>query len=72
MIVTSESIVIPQSKSAIIENKQAIRYLAGQERMCRLSGVAQRITPQLLTIFDLETRTCTEFARLPCSHGQHW
>ena len=32
---------IPQSKSTIIKNKYAIRYLAGQERMCRLSGMAQ-------------------------------
>ena len=28
----------PQSKSTIINNKHAIRYLASQERMCRLSG----------------------------------
>ena len=37
-----------QSKSTIIKNKYAIRCLAGQERMCRLSGMEQRITPQLL------------------------
>ena len=42
--------VIPQSKSIIIKNKYALRYLAGQERMCRMSGMAQRITPQLLKL----------------------
>ena len=41
---------IPQSKSSIIKNKYAIRYLAGQERMCRLSFMAKRITPQLLNL----------------------
>ena len=41
---------VPQSKSTIIKNKYAIRYLAGQEKMCRLSGMAQRITPQLLEL----------------------
>ena len=38
---------VPQSKSTVIKNKYAILYLAGQEKMCRLSGMAQRITPQL-------------------------
>ena len=41
---------VPQSKSTIVKNKYAIRYLTGQEKMCRLSGVAQRITPQLLEL----------------------
>ena len=41
---------VPQSKSTIIKNKHAIRYLAGQEEMCRLSDMAQRITPQLLQL----------------------
>ena len=41
---------IPQSKSTIIKNKYTIRDLAGQEKMCRLSGMAQRITPQLLQL----------------------
>ena len=41
---------VPQSKSTIIKNKYAIRYLAGQEMMRRLSGMAQRITPQLLQL----------------------
>ena len=41
---------IPQSRSTIIKNKYVIRYLAGQERMCRLSGMAQRLTPQLLNL----------------------
>ena len=41
---------VPQSKSTIIKNKYAMRYLAGQEKMCRLSGMAQRITPQLLQL----------------------
>ena len=41
---------VPQSKSTIIKNKCAIHYLAGQERMCRLSGMAQRITPRLLSL----------------------
>ena len=41
---------VPQSKSTIIKNKYAVRYLAGQEKMCRLSGMAQRITPQLLQL----------------------
>ena len=40
----------PQSKSTIIKNKHASRYLAGQEKMCRLSGMAQRITPELLQL----------------------
>ena len=42
--------VDPQSKSTLINHKYALRYLAGQERMCRMSGVAQRITPQLLNL----------------------
>ena len=41
---------VPQSKSTIIKNKYAVRYLAGQEKMCRLSGMAQRITPQSLQL----------------------
>ena len=41
---------IPQSKSTIIKKRYAIRYLAGQERMCRVSGMAQRITPELLNL----------------------
>ena len=44
---------VPQSKSTIIKNKYAIRYLAGPGRprkMRRLSGMAQRITPQLLQL----------------------
>ena len=41
---------IPQSKSTIIKNKCALRYLAGQKRMCKMSGMAQRITPQLLNL----------------------
>ena len=40
----------PEAKSSIIKNKYAIRYLAGQEKMCRLSGMAQRITPELLQL----------------------
>ena len=39
-----------QSKSTIIKKRYALRYLAGQERMCRISGMAQRITPQLLNL----------------------
>ena len=31
-------------------NKYALRYLARQERVCRMSGMAQRITPQLLKL----------------------
>ena len=41
---------IPQSESTIIKNKYAMRYLSGQERICRMSGMAQRITPQLLNL----------------------
>ena len=41
---------VPQSKSTIIKKKYAIFYLAGQEKMCRLSVMAQRITPQLLNL----------------------
>ena len=33
---------IPEPKSTIIKNKYAVRYLAGQEKMCRLSGMAQK------------------------------
>ena len=40
----------PEAKSAIIKNKYAVRYLAGQEKVCRLSGVAQNITPELLQL----------------------
>ena len=40
---------IPQSKSTV-KNKYALRYLAEQERMCRMSGMAQRIAPQLLSL----------------------
>ena len=41
---------IAESKSSIIKNKYAVRYLAGQEKMCRLSGMAQKITPELLRL----------------------
>ena len=41
---------MPESKSTIIKNKYAVRYLAGKEKMRRLSGMAQRITPQLLQL----------------------
>ena len=40
----------PEPKSTIIKNKYAVRYLAGQEKMCRLSGMAQKITPELLQL----------------------
>ena len=40
----------PEAKSTIIKNKHAVRYLAGQEKMCRLSGMAQNITPELLQL----------------------
>ena len=40
----------PEAKSTIIKNKYAVRYLAGQEKMCRLSGMAQNITPNLLQL----------------------
>ena len=40
----------PDAKSTIIKNKYAIRYLAGQEKMCRLSGMAQNITAELLQL----------------------
>ena len=33
----------PQSKNIIIKKKYVLRYLAGQERVCRVSGMAQRI-----------------------------
>ena len=35
---------------SIAKDKCALRYLAGQEHMCRMSGMAQRITPQLLNL----------------------
>ena len=41
---------VPQSKSTVAKDKYAIRYLAGQEKMCRLSGMAQRIAPQSLRL----------------------
>ena len=41
---------IPQPRSTIIKIKYALRYLAGQERTRRMSGMAQRITPQLLNL----------------------
>ena len=40
----------PEPKSTIIKNKYAVRYLAGQEKMCRLAGMAQKITPELLQL----------------------
>ena len=40
----------PDAKSTIIKNKYAVRYLAGQEKMCRLSSMAQNITPELLQL----------------------
>ena len=40
----------PEAKSTIIKSKYAVRYLAGQEKMCRLSGMAQNITPELLQL----------------------
>ena len=55
---------IPQSKSTIIKNKYAIRYLAGQERMCRLSGMAQRITPHFLNL-----RSIRQSAGMPMPLG---
>ena len=39
----------PEAKSTIIKNKYAVFYLAGQEKMCRLSGLAH-ITPELLQL----------------------
>ena len=44
---------IPQSKSTS-KNKYALRYIAGQERMCRMSGMAQRIAPRLLNVRSRE------------------
>ena len=41
---------VPEPKSTIIKNKYAVRYLAGQEKMCRLSSMAQKITPELLQL----------------------
>ena len=40
----------PEPKSTIIKNKYAVRYLAAQEKMCRLSGMAQKIAPELLQL----------------------
>ena len=40
----------PEAKSTIVKNKYVVRYLAGQEKMCRLSGMAQNITPELLQL----------------------
>ena len=41
---------IPEAKSSIIKYKYAVRYVTGQEKMCRLSGMAQRIAPELLQL----------------------
>ena len=41
---------IPEAKSTIIKNKHAVRYLAGQEKMRKLSGMAQNLTPELLQL----------------------
>ena len=49
----------------IIKNKYAIRYLADCQawrRRLQLSCYSS----------DRETRTCTEFSRLHCTHGQRW
>ena len=40
----------PEAKSTIIKSKYAVRYLAGQKKMCRLSGMAQNISPELLQL----------------------
>ena len=48
---------IPQSKSPIIKNEYALRYLAGQERMCRTSGMARRLTLQLLNLRSRDQAT---------------
>ena len=47
---SSRERIIPEAKSTVIKNKYAIRYLASQEKMRRLSRVAQRITPELLQL----------------------
>ena len=60
---------IPQSKSTIIKNKYVLRYLylAGQEKMCRMSGMAQQITPQLLNLRsrDQDTHRVLKVASQP-------
>ena len=55
------------SKNAIIKKKYALRYLAGQERVCRVSGRAQQITPQLLNLRskDQDTHRILEVALQP-------
>ena len=60
---------VPQSKSTILKNKYAFHYLAGQEKMWRLSGMAQRITPQLLQLRqrDQDTRRVLKIALQPWS-----
>ena len=44
------SVAKSYSKNAVVKNKHALRYLCVQERFCRVSGLAQRITPAMLSL----------------------
>ena len=52
------SVTKSYSKNAIVMKKHALRYLSGQERLCRISGLSQRITPAIFRIV-----TCTGYWR---------
>ena len=38
------------SKNAIVKKKYVLRYLCGQERLCRTSGLAQHVTRAMLNL----------------------
>ena len=44
------SVTKSYSKNATVKKKYALRYLCGQERLCRISGLAQRIAPAVLNL----------------------
>ena len=44
------NVTMSYSKNAIVKKKSALRYVCGQERFCRASGLAQRITPAMLNL----------------------
>ena len=62
---------VAQSKSTIIKNKHAIRYLASKRRSADCQAWHRGLHLSYFTS-DSETRICTEFSRSHYSRGQHW
>ena len=44
------SVTKSYSKNAVVEKTYALRYVCGQVRFCRVSGLAQQITPAMLNL----------------------